>query len=405
MNRRPSEAATPQPVAPSLSAKSQEQVHTIPVTLKELFTDRKLFEVLPPFQRKDVWGLAHQQAFIDSLLRGDPVPALEGYQEQDEHGVMVWKLIDGHQRKTAILNFMDNKFKTWTATQKERAEPNSEPPVEPGKFYKQLSVPARNHFQQYKLSINKVAYTTPQQMATRFLRIQNHMPLSAAEKLNIYSSITATIAKRLAAHPFWDNFYEGKSDRQQTFQCSLWLVALETMRVESLDLASWSFLHNLVAGHYDKNIQFDPVYNAIDARLKTVSRLFFGSHFTRRVVVIAMYQSTLILEQAGYTFSKTSDKGKLTPWLESVLGETRRTPLQPNYSTAIQQILRPAQRQTFWAKHQPRILGMFGLGPSQPAQPAQPAPSNSELPVYRVKRNKQQSTEEQGNTLLDQISK
>lgn len=74
-----------------------------------------------------------------------------------------------------------------------------------------------------------------------------------------------------------------------------------------------------------------------------------------------MYQSSLLLESAGYEVKTTTDKGKLTSWLECIINESKRDPLQPNYSKSIQQILRPSVRQAFWASQEPQVLLALGL--------------------------------------------
>lgn len=87
-------------------ATPQEQLPPYHVSLKELSNERHKYIVYPTFQRQEVWPITHAQAYIDSILLGDPSPAVEGYQEFSAIGETIWGIIDGHQRVTAILDFI-----------------------------------------------------------------------------------------------------------------------------------------------------------------------------------------------------------------------------------------------------------------------------------------------------------
>src|ERR1022692_2829357 len=124
----------------SSPAIAQEQLAPTPISLKELCNERERYLVFPSFQRQQVWTVRQEQALIDTILLGDPIPPIEGYQYFTEKGEMVYGIVDGHQRISTILDFKDGKFKTWTFGQKRAAEPNSDPPVQPGKRFEGLDV-------------------------------------------------------------------------------------------------------------------------------------------------------------------------------------------------------------------------------------------------------------------------
>lgn len=154
----------------------QEQLPAISIAIEELSTNRVRYIVYPPYQRQVAWSLVMRQAYIDTILRGDPSPPLEGYEHLDGAGKRYWEISDGRQRITAILDFLDGKFKTWTVPQKERSEPNSEPPVEPGQFFHQLDPRTQNYVAEYRLHIHRLHHRTEQEKLTRFRRTQNHSP-------------------------------------------------------------------------------------------------------------------------------------------------------------------------------------------------------------------------------------
>ncbi|HGY1053854.1 TPA: DUF262 domain-containing protein [Aeromonas salmonicida subsp. pectinolytica] len=71
--------------------------------------DNGILEISPDFQRDSVWKAAGQTRFIDSLIKQLPIPSMcfsLDYKTQK------WQVIDGLQRMSAIIKFLDNK-KDW----------------------------------------------------------------------------------------------------------------------------------------------------------------------------------------------------------------------------------------------------------------------------------------------------
>src|SRR5262245_39641199 len=76
-------------------------------------------ELTPKFQRRGVWSAAARSFFIDTLLRSMPVPPIYIRLGQLEGKRPVREVIDGQQRISALLDFVDGKFRlsrTLTAT-------------------------------------------------------------------------------------------------------------------------------------------------------------------------------------------------------------------------------------------------------------------------------------------------
>lgn len=339
----------------------QEQLPPFSLSMRELSAERHRYLVMPSFQRSIVWGIRQCQALIDTMLLGENVPELEGYQYYTDDGQAYWSIIDGHQRLTTVLRYMSGEFRTWTATQKQRAEPNSDAPVEPGKYFDELSPIARNYFLDYRFTIVRVRNKSPQQLITRFLRIQNHVPLSAAERLNAYISRAKDAAKQIERHSFWEDFYDGRTNREQLFQSALFLVGLEVaLPKQTVDLMSGKYMHMLACGQHDELIT-DAIVERVMDKLDKMSLIFYGSHFTQRTTTIAMYQAVEHLESAGYTISQ-ADRGKLTPWLMNVIAESKRGSSTPNYAKQIQQMLRESTQKAFWERHLQGVLATFDIG-------------------------------------------
>src|SRR6185436_3041920 len=64
----------------------------------------------PPYQRRSVWTPSYQQFFIDSILRNYPIPSILVNEDVLENGRIKYNVIDGKQRLTAILEFLEDRF-------------------------------------------------------------------------------------------------------------------------------------------------------------------------------------------------------------------------------------------------------------------------------------------------------
>ena len=76
--------------------------------LFRLYEDNTL-ELHPVYQRKEVWGDSEQTRFIDSLVKGMPIPSLCVSLDFE---TQKWEVIDGLQRMTAIIKFL-NRNDDW----------------------------------------------------------------------------------------------------------------------------------------------------------------------------------------------------------------------------------------------------------------------------------------------------
>lgn len=345
----------------STFAQPQVQAQLHPVRIKELFTERRMYDNYPSYQRRKVWPLKFKQELVNVILSGRTFPALIAYKEIDEAGKQTYYIKDGQQRLSAILDFIDNKFKTWSIGQKEDAEPNSPPPVEPGRFFKDLSPMAKNIFLDYVVHIAVEPKTSDAEEREHFRGSQNHVPLSPAEKIDTYISKAKAAAEKIEKHPFWDEFYMGKETyRKKIFLSSLYLLALEMSPDGMVDLQSTHFIHSLASGKRD-NAVTDEIIETVWSRLDAVSCVFSGTQFTVRATVIVMYQAVLLIERAGVTIRSETDKGKLTPWINGVITESNNAPYVTGYQRPLQQTIRKSSQRAFWDKHRKTVLEAFGL--------------------------------------------
>jgi hypothetical protein len=66
----------------------------------------------PKFQRRGVWKPAARSFFVDSLLRGMPVPPIYLREMQSpKRDRVIREVVDGQQRIAAVLDFMEGKYR------------------------------------------------------------------------------------------------------------------------------------------------------------------------------------------------------------------------------------------------------------------------------------------------------
>ncbi len=277
---------------------------TIPV--HSLHARREFYDSYPSCQRDYVWKITLQQRLIDSILRGLPVPPITVFETADDlMGIRTW-IVDGQQRLKTILRYVDGEFKTAKTF-------HNEPELKPmaaSQSYSELSVADRNRIDHYPLQICKVQNVDVELIGTVYRRFQYQTPLTFAERLYSYDGQTKDLAIRLRDHVFWKNIFSGDSSRKQIFQAGVHIVLMEALDtfcnmttprlIEMLQKVSttgkWEFTNE-----------------QISRRLSYANLLFDGADMASMTQIIPIYQSVMLLDEAGYEEAE-SQRGSLALW-------------------------------------------------------------------------------------------
>lgn len=247
------------------------------VRIKTLYLEREKFENYPIFQRELVWPLSVKRTLIDTILRDMYLHPLLVHERKTDAQEIKYYIIDGQQRLSTIFEFMDGKFATTSVALNRKEEPAFLPPIEPNKYYAQLSPEARNTFDDYMLNLYVLAHIDDPMVGLIFRRVQNQVPLSLAEKLWSYTSKTANLAVELAKHPIWTEWFAGPINRRQNFQGSLYPIFIEIAR--GYANMTTPRLRDLVGGTKDKEIT-PKLVQKIHERLDAMMHAFAGTPFT-----------------------------------------------------------------------------------------------------------------------------
>ncbi len=332
----------------------QVKQQALDINIRSLFHDRFIYENYPSFQREKVWKLRMKQYLIDSIFRGFYIPAILAFsKKQLLLGEHYW-VIDGQQRLSAIFEFMENKFPTMNATHAD--EPHYKP-IEPGKYYRDLSQENRDILNTYRLHFKILEDVDPTFLGVMFRRLQNQVRLTGAEKLFSYTSETTARAVTLLDHQFWREQYAGQTDRKNTFQSCLYIFMLEL--ANGYANVTMPSLKDLAAGTKDKQVNSDDFAKKIVRRLDEIHQVFKGIQIHNMREIIPLYQCAIFLDDANYDLKK-SKEGCLTPWflgIQQFALETNRA----RFANFYEQLTKNRYQRQFWAEHLNTVFTCEGL--------------------------------------------
>lgn len=158
----------------------------------------------PPYQRPgDVWSLARQQLFIDSLLNGYDVPKIYLHDRRGRHPTKVYAVVDGKQRLTALWSYLwdgfplDDAFRV-DAPGSAGVDPKALVPAGPLRF-SELDPHWRDRLLGTYLSVVLIRDATVPDIEELFSRLNNGVPLSACDRRNAFGGDMSALIREVAA--------------------------------------------------------------------------------------------------------------------------------------------------------------------------------------------------------------
>jgi hypothetical protein len=202
----------------------------------------------PKFQRRAVWKPAAKSFFIDTLLRGMPVPPIyiRNVQSRDRDRV-IREVVDGQQRISALLGFLDCEYRLAGTLKASWA----------GKTFDKLSVPERNRITTYAFS------------AEIFHGLADLDVLEIFSRLNTYS--VSLNAQELRNGRFFGLFkqlaYELAYDQLEFWRKHRIFAEQGIARMLEVEFVS-EVLVAFLAGMQDKKKSLDDYYDKFDDEFK-----------------------------------------------------------------------------------------------------------------------------------------
>jgi len=173
-------------------------------TVFNLYLQREDIWLDPPYQRMpEVWTLDKKQLLIDSLLNGFDIPKFylhDFFPNSDpETGEFRYAIVDGKQRLGAIWDFIDGNFAL-----SDSIEIINEPDLDVKNLtYSELEkthLKLKSRFDSRALSVMTIQTLDTELIEEMFSRLNEAMPLSAAEKRNALRGPLPKEIREIADH-------------------------------------------------------------------------------------------------------------------------------------------------------------------------------------------------------------
>ena len=149
------------------------------------------YKVDTTYQRPaNVWSSKDKQCFIDSIIRGEPIPVLFFNYVSSENTNYI---VDGQQRLSCITDFYNNNI----SLSKEFSDFSLD-----GKKFSDLTDDERDRFLDYDLPVRMMSNYDDERVRMIFSRLQRGKPLNMGEKLNAKPGNIVVAMRELAKHPF-----------------------------------------------------------------------------------------------------------------------------------------------------------------------------------------------------------
>lgn len=120
-------------------------------------------ELRPDFQRNEVWSRSAQIMLIDTIIKGIPIPKIY-IKSIIKEGNTYRVVIDGQQRLTAILKFVNDKLTL--------SKPYCGDYV--GQKFKDLPEDIKNEILRYKIDINEIFNPTDEEIRDLYARVNKY---------------------------------------------------------------------------------------------------------------------------------------------------------------------------------------------------------------------------------------
>ena len=163
------------------------------------FNNRRNDETLivrPKFQRNLVWTDKQRSYLIDSILNGFPIPELYIQEKVDSTGKTMFIVVDGQQRITSFLKFIDNEFPL------DRNETSDE---WADLYFNDLSPDNKKKFYGYKFIVRELPDMDESELRSIFKRInKNNVALNSQElRQSTYTGEFIQAINSIAEKKYW----------------------------------------------------------------------------------------------------------------------------------------------------------------------------------------------------------
>lgn len=178
-----------------------------PSTILYLYSERDHIKIDPEYQRMgDIWTTEKRQLLIDSILNGFDIPKIYFHKYAEPKGknnsLSRYAIVDGRQRLEAIWKFIDGDYplsEDFTYLDDESVKAGGMTYKELGAKYPSLKI----KFDAFPLSVVSIETDDIEIIEDMFSRLNEAVPLSAAEKRNAFGGEIPDAIRSLSRHDFF----------------------------------------------------------------------------------------------------------------------------------------------------------------------------------------------------------
>src|SRR5207249_1174902 len=174
-----------------------------------VYDERDEIMLDPPYQRLgDIWPEDKRQLLIDSILNGFDIPKIYFHEfippKRRKGAIFNYAIVDGKQRLESIWGFMDGKF----ALADDFKYFHDHKVAAGGMTYRDLALQypkLKSRFDATSLPIILIQTRDVELIEEMFSRLNEAVPLNAAEKRNAFGGPLPPIIRELSKHKFFDD--------------------------------------------------------------------------------------------------------------------------------------------------------------------------------------------------------
>lgn len=258
-------------------------------------------EIKPDFQRGAVWTDQARSMLIDSIINDVPLPKIY-IATEIKNGDLFKSVIDGQQRVSAILDYIDGRYKL--------APPCSEPYVD--KFFKELPDDLQSKILQYRLDFNEFEDHSEEEIRNIYHRVNKYTVSLNKQELRRadFPGNFLDLSEKLSNLEFWDEsriFTPANRRRLGDVEYVSELIAIVISGIQDKKVALDDFyIKYRVWDKTDKNTveeYFKDTINDIDAIFKDWKPIS-KTRFRQKSDFYAFFAAVCSLKQDGQSLDQ-----------------------------------------------------------------------------------------------------
>ena len=212
---------------------------TTMMTIGKLYTYQNNIDFNPPYQRKaGVWNAQKKALLVDSVLNGFDIPKLYLH-TQPKEDPFNWAVVDGKQRITSLLEFMNDGFplaKTFSYTGPEL--PGGANPPKRGQLWSELDSAVKEVYKAYSIATTEINDATRSEIENLFIRLNDGVKLNDAEYRQGLGGVVLELIDEVEKHPLFTSKVGFKDNRFDYKEVACRLIVAEYILSKNQEIST-----------------------------------------------------------------------------------------------------------------------------------------------------------------------